>query len=171
MMIQFEAQVEKFDAKGEKSGWTYIAIPAEIARQIKAGVKTSFRLRGTIQGVEVSGLATVPMGAGDYILALNKSLRQKIDVKIGMKLLLALEEDVDFKIELPTDLELCLLENPLWLAQFMAQPKSHQNYFINWINSAKTETTRVKRLALTVSAMEHKQNYGEMIRAEKLKNT
>ncbi|MBN8785519.1 MAG: YdeI/OmpD-associated family protein, partial [Terrimonas sp.] len=42
-----------------------------------------------------------------------------------------------------------------------------QNYFSKWIESAKTEATRAKRIAMTVSATAKKWGYPEMIRAAK----
>ena len=34
MMIQFTALIERFGEQGEKTGWTYILIPAEKAQQL-----------------------------------------------------------------------------------------------------------------------------------------
>jgi hypothetical protein len=33
-MIQFNCLIEKFGEQGEKTGWTYIVIPAAIAQQL-----------------------------------------------------------------------------------------------------------------------------------------
>jgi uncharacterized protein YdeI (YjbR/CyaY-like superfamily) len=43
--------------------------------------------------------------------------------------------------------------------------KSHREYFIKWINGAKTNETRAKRIIHTVNAMLRKWDYGQMIRA------
>ena len=34
-MIQFTTTIHKFGVKGEKTGWTYIEIPADLAQQLK----------------------------------------------------------------------------------------------------------------------------------------
>ena len=39
-MIKFTATILKFNEQGEKTGWTYIEIPADIAQQIKPNNKT-----------------------------------------------------------------------------------------------------------------------------------
>ncbi|WP_410220649.1 YdeI/OmpD-associated family protein [Pedobacter sp.] len=166
-MVSFEAEIEKFDQKGEKTGWSYVFIPNAVAEQIKAGDRKSFRVKGKIDQVEVSGMSLVPMGEGDFILALKSSLRKKLKKEEGAKVLLQLAFDADFKIEMPDDLELCLSDEPEFLSTFLKMPKSHQNYYINWLNSAKTETTRTKRLVMIVDAMAKKYDFGQMIRASK----
>ena len=41
-MIRYTTSLLKFDKQGEKTGWTYIVIPADIAQQINPGIKKSF---------------------------------------------------------------------------------------------------------------------------------
>ncbi|RZK52190.1 MAG: hypothetical protein EOO91_19780 [Pedobacter sp.] len=101
------------------------------------------------------------------MLPLNKPLRKALRKEEGAIITLNLEFDVDFKIEMPDDLEICLADEESLLEQFLSMPKSHQNYFINWLNTAKTEPTRTKRLVMIVNAMYHKQDFGAMIRTNK----
>ena len=82
---------------------------------------------------------------------------------------LRLEEDQDFKIDTPEDLRACLQEEGV-LHNFDKLAKSHQNYFINWINSAKTIETRTKRIGMTVNAVLMGFSYAEMVRYERTKN-
>jgi len=166
-MITFEAEIEHFSKMGEKTGWTYITIPMKIANQIKPNCRKSFRVQGFIDVLPVSGLSFLPMGEGDFILALNANLRKQLKKEEGARLHLQLEEDKKFKIEMPEDLELCLMEERHCLENFLNLPKSHQNYYINWLNTAKTEPTRIKRLTQIVIAMDKKQNFSEMMRSNK----
>ena len=166
-MVNFEAEIERFGPKGEKTGWTVIQVPKGIAEQLKPGHRKSFRVKGMLDGVPIAGLALVPMGEGDFILALKGSLRKQLKKEEGAVLQVSLEEDPDFKIEMPVEMEPCLSDEPRLLDNFLRLPKSHQNYFINWFNSAKTEQTRVKRLTMIVNAMDQQLDYSEMIRAEK----
>ncbi len=168
-MIKFKAIINRFKDKGEKSNWFYIDIPAQIASEIKKDTKVSFRVKGFLDHVTVEGLSLTPMGEGDFIIALKADLRKKLGKGMGATIHVQLEEHKNFKIEMPEDLELCLLDELDLMERFKAQPMSHQNYFFNWINAAKTEATRTKRVAMTVNAMANKMNYGEMIRAEKKK--
>lgn len=166
-MITFEAELERFSKMGEKTGWTFVTIPREIANQIKPDCRKSFRVKGLLDELPVAGMSFIPMGEGDFILALNSTIRKQLKKEEGAKLHLELEEDKTFKIEMPEDLELCLLEEGHFMENFLNLPKSHQNYYINWLNTAKTETTRVKRLTQIVVAMDKKQNFSEMMRSYK----
>lgn len=163
-MIHFKAEIERFEKMGDKTGWSYIFIPNAIADKIKPDCKVSFRVKGKIDDIEIRGMATTPMGAGDFIIALKSELRKRLKKEAGAEVEIALEEDKNFKIEMPEDLELCLSEDAHLLHNFLKLAKSHQNYFIKWINEAKTEATRTKRLALTINAMDKQHDYGTMIR-------
>lgn len=168
-MIQLNALIEQFGEKGEKTGWTYIDIPRALANELKPDCKKSFRVKGVIDEVAFSGIALAPMGAGDFILPLKKELQKSIAKRKGALVLLKIEEDKEFKIKMPEDLESCLLDVEGALETFYKIPQSHQNYYYNWINAAKTVPTRVKRIAQTIEAMEHKMSFGEMMRYQKTK--
>lgn len=163
-MVTFKAEIERFAEMGEKSGWTYVFIPEAIANEIKADCKKSFRVKGHLDQVEIEGLSLVPMGGGDFIMALNATIRKKLKKELGAILALVLEEDKTFKIEMPEDLELCLADEPHLMENFLKQPKSHQNWYINWLNTAKTEPTRTKRIVKIVSAMDKGWDFGTMMR-------
>jgi len=165
-MVFFEAEIEKFAKMGEKTGWTFVFVPAVVAEKIKPGCKKSYRIKGRMDAIEIAGLSMVPMGEGNFIIALKASLRKELKKEEGAMLRLELEEDKDFKIEMPADLELCLLEENRLMENFIKMPKSHQNYYINWLNTAKTEVTRTKRLTQIIVAMDKKLDFGQMLRGE-----
>ena len=71
-MIYYTTLIYQFEENGEKSGWTYLDIPAHISNQIKANCKTSFRVKGKLDHITIFGIALVPMGEGDYILPIKK---------------------------------------------------------------------------------------------------
>ena len=163
-MIEFNTIMLQFEAQGEKTGWTYIEIPADIAQQLKPGNKKSFRVKGMLDGLAVAGMALMPMGGGNFILALKADVRRAIRKNAGAMLTVKLEEDKDYKLEVPADLQECFDFEPEALQQFNSLPKSHRDYFIKWIESSKTNETRAKRIVNTVNAMLRKWDYGTMIR-------
>jgi hypothetical protein len=124
-MINYTAIIHQFAEKGEKTGWTYLDIPAPISNQIKAGCKTSFRVKGKLDQIIIYGIALVPMGEGDYILPLKKDLKEKLGKSNGTPVNIELEEDKDFKYEIPDDLAACFDDAEGTLEQFLNQPKSH----------------------------------------------
>ena len=163
-MIRFNTTIQQFQEMGEKTGWSYIRIPAALAQQLKPDNKKSFRVKGKLDDYSISGVALLPMGEGDFIMALKADIRKKLRKQKGDKLAVQLEVDTK-KIEPPKDLLDCLADEPKALEYFKSLPKSHQNYFGNWIKSAKTAPTRASRIARVVDAMLKKWDYGEMIRA------
>lgn len=166
-MVNFSAEIEKFENNGEKTGWSYIFIPETVAQQIKPGDNRSFRVRGQIDNLQINGKSLLPMGSGDFILPLDGKIRKQLKKEAGRPVSLSLEHDIDYRVEMPEDLEICLAQEDGLLEQFLSYTKSHQNYFINWLNTAKTEVTRTKRLIMIVNAMALKQDFGLMLRSNK----
>jgi hypothetical protein len=164
-MVEFTTIILQFAEQGEKTGWTYIEIPADIAQQIKSGNKKSFRVRGMLDAFPVNGMALMPMGEGNFIMALKAEVRKGIHKHAGAMLQVRLEADNDFKVEMPDDLQECFDFEPEAFEFFNSLAKSHREYFIRWIDSAKTNETRAKRIVNTINAMLQKWSYSQMIRA------
>lgn len=163
-MVEFTATILQFREQGEKTGWTYIEIPAAIAQQLKPGNKKSFRVKGMLDNYAIKGIALLPMGGGDFIMALNAAMRKGTGKRKGVKLNIKLEADDGFEIKAPAELMECMRDEPMALAYFNSLTKGHQGYFIKWINEAKTEQTRTKRIAQTVNALAKKFDFGLMLR-------
>jgi len=166
-MIAYNTIIQQFGEMGEKTGWRYIEIPADIANQLKPGTKKSFRVRGMLDNLPVAGMALMPMGQGAFIMALKADIRKALRKDSGAILQVSLEEDTDYKVEIPDDLKDCFDFEPGAFEFFNTLAKSHREYFIKWINSAKTEETRAKRTVNTVNAMLRKWSYNQMIREMK----
>ncbi len=162
-MVKFTALIKQFDAQGEKTGWTYIDIPAEIALKIKPGNKKTFRVKGKLDAYAVKSVALVPMGGGDFIMALNAEMRKGTKKRKGATLIVSLEEDSD-KLQPPVELLECLADEPKAKQFFYSLTYGHRNYFSKWIESAKTEPTKTKRIAQAVDALSKHLDYGTMIR-------
>ena len=67
----------------------------------------------------------------------------------------------------PTELLVCLQDEPEAFKHFYSLPQGHRNYFTKWIESAKTEPTKVKRIALVVKTMIRKMDFGAMLREDR----
>ena len=165
-MVRFTATILQFAQQGEKTGWRYIKIPVAVAQELKPGNKKSFRVKGSLDEYAFTGMALIPMGEGDFIMALNTKVRKAIGKEKNAKLLVTLE--VDKKLpEIPAELLECLVDEPRALEFFNKIPLSHRNYWGNWIRSAKTQATRAKRISHAVTALARGWDYGQMIRSLK----
>lgn len=163
-MVQFTTTILKFKERGEKSGWTYIEVPADIALQLKPGHKKSFRVKGKLDNYKIAGIALLPMGGGAFIIPINAEMRKAIAKRHGSMLTVQLREDKN-PFQFNCEFMLCLADEPDAKNFFSSLTGSHQRYFSKWIDAAKTEPTRVKRIAMAVNALAKKQGYPEMIRA------
>lgn len=165
-MIKFTAILKKFGVQGEKTGWTYIEVPAELAGKLKPGTKKSFRVKGKLDEHPIEQVALMPLGDGNFFMPINASMRKGIGKRQGASLKVQLEAD-DAAFKLNDEFIACLEDEPKALTFFQSLAPGHQRYFSNWIDSAKTDGTRAKRIAQTINAMLRSMNFGEMIRALK----
>lgn len=163
-MIECKAVIFKFGPQGEKTGWVCVSIPNKVAEKINPGVKKSFRIKGFIDDYSIKAKALLPMGDGDFVLPLKADIRKAIRKNIGNSVTLKIEAD-NAPVTLNEDLVACLAEEPAAEIFFNSLVMGHRKYFSNWIESAKTEQTKTKRIANTVNAMLKKMDYGQMIRA------
>lgn len=165
-MIKFTALLEKFGKKGEKTGWTYIMIRSEQTEKINPGVKKSFRVKGKLDNFLIKGIAILPMGEGDFIMPINAAMRKGLKKQKGEKISVQIEKDTaEFK---PSgDFMLCLNDDKKAKTFFNSLPRSHQNYYSKWIESAKTDTTKAKRIAQAINGFRMGMGYSEMLRYNK----
>lgn len=163
--VKFTATIHKFGNQGEKTGWTYFEVPADIAQELKPGNRKEFKVKGKLDKHPVNRVSLLPMGGGIFIFVLNADLRKAIGKKQGAQLLVSLTEDKS-EFVFNKDFMDCLQDDPVANTFFKTLTGSHQRYFSKWIDSAKTEPTRVKRIALAVNALSKKWGYPEMIRAQ-----
>jgi hypothetical protein len=162
--VKFTVTIHKFDKQGEKTGWTYFEVPADIAQQLKPGNKKEFKVKGKLDNYAINRVSLLPMGGGRFIMPLNAAMRKATGKKAGAMLKVQLEAD-DSEFVFNSDFMDCLADDPVAEQFFQSLPGSHQRYFSKWIDSAKTEPTKTKRIAMAINALAKKWGYAEMIRA------
>ncbi len=165
-MVSFSTIILKFDKQGEKTGWTYIVIPATVAKKLNPGVKRSYRVKGKLDAYKIEKTALIPMGEGDFIIPINAAIRKGLGKRKGATVKVQLEIDHS-PILPPTELIECLKDEPEAYNYFNSLPQSHRNYFTKWIGSAKTEPTKIKRIAMVIKTMVRKMDFGAMLREER----
>jgi len=155
--------MHKFEKQGEKTGWTYIEVPADLAQKLKPGNKKEFKVKGKLDTHIINRISLLPMGGGIFIMAINASMRKAIGKRHGAMLKVQLEAD-DSPFIFNADFMDCLDDEPNAKNFFQTLPGSHQRYFSKWIDGAKTDPTKTKRIAQAVSALARKMGYQEMMR-------
>lgn len=151
-MIRFTTTILKFDKQGEKTGWSYLHIPADLAQQLKPGNRQAFRIKGKLDAYTFKGASLLPMGGGDFIMAFNAAMRKGTRKGAGAMIEVCMEID-HAEIEVPKDLAGWLEEDEAAKTYFYGLPKSHRNYWIKWLESVKTQEARLSRLERAVTAL------------------
>ncbi|GAB3011024.1 YdeI/OmpD-associated family protein [Spirosoma pulveris] len=139
--------LEKFPGK---VGWTYAAIP-----EILPNPHTYFgwvRVWGTIDGFALHRYKLMPMGNGTLFLPVRAEIRKKIGKQAGDFVQVILFAD-DLPTQLPEELRLCLQDEPAAYKTFLTYPEAKQSTLIDWIYSAKTEETKVERIAQSIDKL------------------
>lgn len=162
-MIAFKTIIKKFSSQGEKTGWTYIEVPASMTQKLKPGNKKSFRVKGYLDDYYFDGKALLPMGEGNFIMALKTEVRKAIGKRKGAVVSVKMQAD-DTPVTLNNDLIKCLADEPHTLSFFKSLTPGHQKYFSNWVDSAKAESTKATRIAYTITAMIMREDFGAMVR-------
>src|SRR5438128_1863102 len=128
MPVKFTTTLLKFGSKGEKTGWTYIEVSYEQARTLKPYNRKSFRVKGRLDDYKFAGAALIPMGEGDFIMAINATMRKAIKKEHGDKVEVELSLDKAPFI-LDNDFQEALRFEKKASAFFWSLAKSHQRYF------------------------------------------
>jgi hypothetical protein len=165
-MVQFTATMKRFDKQGEKTGWTYIEIPADLAQKLKPGNRKEFKVKGKLDNHIINRVSLLPLGGGGFIMAINAAMRKALGKRHGAMVKVQLAEDKS-EFVFNKDFMECLADEPVAIKFFKTLPGSHQRYFSKWIESAKTDQTKAKRIAQAVNALAKKQGYPEMMRSLK----
>src|SRR4030095_6655344 len=82
-MVQLATIMKRFDSQGEKTGWTYIEIPANLAQKLKPGNRKEFKVKGKIDKHAINRVSLLPMGGGAFIMPVNANMRKAIGKRHG----------------------------------------------------------------------------------------
>jgi len=141
-----------------KGGWTYTFIP-----EIPPDKHSPFgfmKVKGSIDGYELKNFHLLPSVKGDdrLFLTVKAEIRKIIKKQAGDYVHIILYPDND-PLEVPEELLLCLQEDAEALRLFNSLRESEQQNYVKWIYSAKTDKTKVDRIAKTLDRLAKKQKY------------
>ncbi len=94
----------------------------------------------------------MPMGDGRLFLPVKAEIRKKIKKKEGDLVHIILYPDND-PLEVPEELMICMQDEPQALEFFNSLSESERKFYIQWIDSAKREETKIDRLAKTINRL------------------
>jgi len=135
------------------SGGMYVTVPFDVEKEYgKKRVKIIAKIESEIyQG------SLVRMGSPDHILLMRKDIREKIGKTVGDIVNVEVEEDTKPRVvSVPKDLQKLLNENPTEKTFFQSLSYTHQKEYVQWIEGAKREETRLRRLNKTIEMLKEK---------------
>jgi hypothetical protein len=143
-----------------------VHLPARLSAALGKG---RVNVRGTVNGVEIRTSA-VPVAGGRHMMFLNRRIREEASAVPGARVKVVLARDgAPREDPMPEDLILALRHADA-LGPFQRIARSTRNEIIRWIDDAKMETTREKRIGRAVErglAARDKEIDREALRAAK----
>lgn len=144
--IGFTALLENFNS----NLWGYhISVPELIAKVFleKGGRRVVCRLN---DGVEFQ-CALMPKGDGSYFININKKLRDKLGLKLGMQVQASLrKDDSEYGLPMPEELAELLKQDEDGNVLFHALTPGKQRTLLYIAGSPKTSDTRLRRAIVVI---------------------
>lgn len=132
-----------------KAGWTYAEIPEIL--QDKNSPFGWVKVKGSIDGHELNQYKLMPMGNGKLFLPVKAAIRKQIKKEAGDRVHVILQQE-DRLLDTPEEIRLCLeQESAELLRKFEALTEGQRKTFLDWIYDAKTDETKVSRIAMMIS--------------------
>ena len=128
----------------------FIDIPIDVEKAF--GSKRP-KVKATFDGVPYRGMLT-RMGGENHILIVLKEIREKIGRSFGDEIKVTVELDTEPRVlEVPKDLLKELKKDKNAKAFFDKLSYSHQREYVLWINGAKKDETRQRRIVKTIEML------------------
>ncbi len=146
-LVDKDYLLQKYPGKG---GWTYAAIPEIL--QDKHAWFGWVKVRGSIDGHEISNYHLMPMGNGTLFLPVKAEIRKEIGKNEGDWVHITLYSQ-DLPLVTPDDFMTCLRDEPLALQRYIQLPEEEKKAIIEWIYSAKRDDSKIERMALALDKL------------------
>ena len=102
----------------------------------------------------------MPSEKGTLMLSVKSEIRKKIKKQAGDFVHVILYPDNE-PLDVPEELLLCLQDDTEALHFFNSLNESEQHNYVKWIYSAKTEQTKVDRIAKTLIRLSKNQKFAD----------
>lgn len=131
-------------------GGAYIEIPFDAEKEY--GVRGRVPVTATFDGLPYRG-SIFPYG-GVHMLLVLRAIRQKLGKDAGDKVRVTLETDTRPRVvKISDDLKKTLSKNKTAKAIFDKHSYTHQREFVTWIEEAKREETRARRIEKMIAML------------------
>lgn len=154
--MTFTSVLEDFNSRL----WSFhITVPEAVGRTFVQG--SDRRVVCTLNGAESFQCALMPKGDGNFFININKKLRDKLQLKLGMQVEVSLEkDDSPYGLPMPEEFQELLLLDEEGNRLFHALTPGKQRNLLYIIGSAKSSD---KRIARALAIVDHLKAQGGKI--------
>jgi hypothetical protein len=141
---------QRFEATLEQHGsGTVVVVPFDLKEAFGSGRPP---VRATVNGY--SFRTTLFTMGGRALLGLNREVREAVGIEAGHEVSVELERDDEPRaVEVPPDLASALDRDPAVRETFDALSYTHRKEYVRWIEDAKRDETRARRIARAVEML------------------
>jgi hypothetical protein len=133
-------------------GGAFVEVPFDVEKVF--GSKKP-RVKAMIEGVWYRGLLT-RMSGPNHILIILKGIREQIGRTFGDEVKVSVELDVEERVVIvPLELKRAFKSDKEAKAAFEKLSYTHKKEYATWINEAKKDETRERRVAQTVEMLKN----------------
>jgi hypothetical protein len=149
------SKVFKFTAviQNAGEGGAFVEVPFDVEEAF--GSKRP-KVKATIEGVSYRG-TLVRMGTECHLLIILKGIREQVGKTFGDEVKITVELDTEPRVvAIPKDLAGALKKDREAKIRFGKLSYTHQKEYVTWIEEAKKDETRQRRLAKTLVMLKAK---------------
>jgi hypothetical protein len=129
----------------------YIEFPYDVETEF--GKKGQIKVVATFDGYAYRG-SLIRMGYPCHIIGITQKIRKEIGKQPGDTVHVNIKQDTEERtVSVPGDLSILLAGSPAAAEVFSKLSYTHRKEYVNWINEAKREETRNKRLLKTIEML------------------
>ena len=134
-------------------GGAFVEVPFDV--EAAFGSKRP-KVRAMIEEVPYRGLL-VRMGGPNHILIILKGIREQIGKTFVDEIKVSVEVDVEARVvTVPAEFKRAFRSDKQAQAAFEKLSYTHQREYVTWINEAKKDETRARRIAQTLERLKQK---------------
>jgi hypothetical protein len=131
-------------------GGAFVEVPFDVE---KAFGSKKPKVKALIEGVPYRG-TLVRMGTECHLLLILKSIREQVGRTFGDEVKVSVELDVEERVvTAPLELKRAFKSDKEAKAAFEKLSYTHKKEFVTWIEEAKREETRARRVAQTLKML------------------
>jgi hypothetical protein len=151
-VFKFEAKIK--DAGG---GGAYVEFPHDTKEIF--GTRGRIKVKATFDGHPYRG-SLVPMGGPCHLMPILKSIREAIGKQPGDKVKVAIQQDTEERtVSVPQDFKKALTKNKAAREFFEKSSHTCRREYVNWIEEAKKQETRDRRVAKAIEMLAEGKRY------------